>query len=203
MWRADSLEKTLMLRKTEGRRRSGWQRTRWLDGIIEWTWVWASPRRWWKTEKPGALQFMKSPGVGHNWRDWVTKQCHAMLCYAMLSRFSRVWLCVTPWTVAYNFSLHGIFQARVLGWVAISFSRGSSWPRDWTQVFCLAGRRFTVWATRGVPLKCNTLIQILTGSWTKNKIIVLEVRDLELRCWQGCILSRSLGSWGKNLYLCL
>ena len=33
-----------------------------------------------------------------------------------------------------NFSVHGIFQARVLEWVAISFSRGSSWPRDWTQV---------------------------------------------------------------------
>ena len=34
MWRADSLEKTLMLGKIEGRRRKGWQRTRWLDGII-------------------------------------------------------------------------------------------------------------------------------------------------------------------------
>ena len=95
MWRADSLEKTLMLRKTEGRRRSGWQRTRWLDGIIEWTWVWASPRRWWKTEKPGALQFMKSPGVGHNWRDWVTKQCHAMLCYAMLCYAKSLQSCLT------------------------------------------------------------------------------------------------------------
>ena len=34
MWRTDSLEKTLMLGKTEGRRRKGWQRIRWLDGII-------------------------------------------------------------------------------------------------------------------------------------------------------------------------
>ena len=45
-------------------------------------------------------------------------------------------------------SVHGIFQERVLEWVAISFSRGSSWPRDRTQVSCTAGRRFTVWATR-------------------------------------------------------
>ena len=45
-------------------------------------------------------------------------------------------------------SLHGIFQARVLEWVAISFSRGSSWPRDQTQVSCITGRCFTVWATR-------------------------------------------------------
>ena len=35
MWRADSLEKTLMLGKIEGRRRRGWQRMRWLDGIID------------------------------------------------------------------------------------------------------------------------------------------------------------------------
>ena len=46
------------------------------------------------------------------------------------------------------FSIHGIFQARVLEWVAISFSRGSFWPRDWTWVSCIVGRRFTVWATR-------------------------------------------------------
>ena len=47
-------------------------------------------------------------------------------------------------------SVHGIFQARVLEWVAISFSRGSSRPRDWTQVFRIVGRRFTVWATREI-----------------------------------------------------
>ena len=41
-------------------------------------------------------------------------------------------------------SVHGIFQARVLEWVVISFSRGSSQPRDQTQVSCTAGRRFTV-----------------------------------------------------------
>ena len=44
--------------------------------------------------------------------------------------------------------IRGIFQARVLEWVAISFSRGSSWPRDQTQVSRIAGRRFTLWATR-------------------------------------------------------
>ena len=44
-------------------------------------------------------------------------------------------------------SVHGIFQARVLEWVAISFSRGSSQPRGWTLVSHIAGRHFTVWAT--------------------------------------------------------
>ena len=45
-------------------------------------------------------------------------------------------------------SIHGIFQARVLESVAISFSRGSSQPRDQTGVSCIVGRCFTVWATR-------------------------------------------------------
>ena len=43
-------------------------------------------------------------------------------------------------------SVHGIFQARVLEWIAISFSRGSSWPRNRTRVSCITSRRFTVWA---------------------------------------------------------
>ena len=44
-------------------------------------------------------------------------------------------------------SIHGILQARILEWVAISFSRGSSWPRDGTQVSRIAGRHFNLWAT--------------------------------------------------------
>ena len=46
----------------------------------------------------------------------------------------------------------GILQARILEWVAILFSRGCSWPRDWTQVSCTAGRFFTIWATREAPV---------------------------------------------------
>ena len=45
-------------------------------------------------------------------------------------------------------SLHGIFQAIVLEWIAISFSRGSSQPRDRTRVSRIVDRRFTVSATR-------------------------------------------------------
>ena len=50
-------------------------------------------------------------------------------------------------------SIHGIFQARILEWVAISFSRGSSRPRDRTQVSRLVGRCFTIWATREISIK--------------------------------------------------
>ena len=57
-------------------------------------------------------------------------------------------------------SVHGIFQARVLEWVAISSSRGSSWPRDRTRVSHIVSRHFTVWATREVPW-------VKKGPWVK------------------------------------
>ena len=45
-------------------------------------------------------------------------------------------------------SFHRICQARILEWIAVSFSRKSSWPRDWIWPSCIVGRHFTVWATR-------------------------------------------------------
>ena len=52
-----------------------------------------------------------------------------------------------------GFSIHGILQAKILEWAAISFSWGSSRPRGWTWVFCIAGRFFTIWATREAQWK--------------------------------------------------
>ena len=54
-------------------------------------------------------------------------------------------------------SVHGILQARMMEWVTIPFSMGSSWPRDQTQVSCAAGRFLTVWATREAFLFINWL----------------------------------------------
>ena len=68
MQRADSLEKTLMLGKSGGRRRQGRQRMRWLDGItgsMDMSLI--GPGRWWRTGKPGMLQSMGSQRVGHGW----------------------------------------------------------------------------------------------------------------------------------------
>ena len=48
-------------------------------------------------------------------------------------------------------SIRGILQARILEWIAISFSRGSSQPKEWTHVFLIAGRLFTLWATSENP----------------------------------------------------
>ena len=60
MQRTDSLEKTLMLGKIEGRRRRGHRGWGWMTSLTQWTWVWACSRSWWWTGKPGTLQSMGS-----------------------------------------------------------------------------------------------------------------------------------------------
>ena len=64
-------------------------------------------------------------------------------------------------------SVHGILQAIVLEWIAISFSKGSSQPRDWTWVSCIVDRRFPIWATREVKqyLQLGTLPSQLLLDW--------------------------------------
>ena len=52
--------------------------------------------------------------------------------------------------------VHGIFQARMLEWVAFSFSRRSFRPRDWTRVSLIVGRRFTIWATREILMRLTS-----------------------------------------------
>ena len=58
-------------------------------------------------------------------------------------------------------SIHGIFQARILEWVDIYFSRRSSQPRDWSQVSCIVGRCLTVWATKEVQIMTKAQVALL------------------------------------------
>ena len=67
MWRADSLEKTLMVGKIEGRRRGWWRINGWMASLTQRTWVWINSRSWWWTGRPGMLQSMGSPRTGHDW----------------------------------------------------------------------------------------------------------------------------------------
>ena len=78
-------------------------------------------------------------------------------------------------------SVHGILQARILEWVAISFSRGSSWPRNWTQVSCIAGRFLTYWATREARVLTPSIISPILmlssvlKTWSPSWIPVLHL----------------------------
>ena len=97
-------------------------------------------------------------------------------------------------------SAHGIFQARVLEWVAISFSRGCSRPRNRTQVSRIAGRRFTVWATREANLHVNVCSAVTSFNMVmciKNECVTfprsIKSCDFAFQCrgygfnpWSGC-----------------
>ena len=74
-----------------------------------------------------------------------------------------------------NSSVHVIFQARIVKWVAIPFSRGSSWPRDWTQVSCLAADSL-LFEPSGKPqvrIKEAKLIKSIQFRWLQNCHLVL------------------------------
>ena len=90
MRRADSLEKTVMLGKIEGRRRRGWQRRRWLDGITNSMEVsLVNSGSWWWTGKPGVLWFMGSQRV---WHDWVTElNCLSVSDSWVMNSWTWVW----------------------------------------------------------------------------------------------------------------
>ena len=67
-----------------------------------------------------------------------------------------------------DYTVHGILQARILGWVAFPFSRGSSQPRVQTQVSCIAGGFCTSWATRESHHKWE---QVKLGRWINSRSI--------------------------------
>ena len=76
---------------------------------------------------------------------------------------SQFWLFVTRMDCSpLGSSVHGILQERILEWIAIPFSRGSSWPRDRTQVSCIAGRFFTSWATREAQEYSQSLLKSMS-----------------------------------------
>jgi len=96
--------------------------------------------------------------AGHDWRDLALTWCSNITAYLIgfeghieyrLTQWCPT-LCVTLWTQCSppSFSVHGSLQARILEWVAFSFSRGSSWLRNQIQVSCIGRQILYPWATR-------------------------------------------------------
>ena len=78
--RTDSLEKTLMLGKIEGRRRRGRQRMRWLDGVTDSMDMSLSKfQSWWWAGRPGVLRSTELQRVGHDWPELMSKKSERML----------------------------------------------------------------------------------------------------------------------------
>ena len=69
-------------------------------------------------------------------------------CVCVLVTQSCPTLCEPLDCIPPGFYVHGILQARILEWIGIPFSRGSSHPRHQTQISCIIARFFTIWATR-------------------------------------------------------
>ena len=102
--------------------------------------------------------------------------------------------------------IHGIFQARIPEWVAISFSRESSQPRDWTQVSHTTGRHFTVWAIREAPILFKMRLFHGSSSWMRsfgwtpiqNDWCPYKKRNIGLMCTEGRWCEDAQEGWRKT-----
>ena len=136
-----------------------------------------------------------------------TKQCfnkhwgtRVSFNYGFLGVHAQQWDCWVIWQFSVMSDslpphglVHGILQARILDWVAFPFSRGSSQPRDWTQVFRIAGRFFTNWAIRegSIPKKgnakeCSNYHTIAFISHTSK--VMLKILQARLQQYMNCEL---------------
>ena len=122
-------------------------------------WHSGKQQMWAKKKAQRTLLFRKLRGKGSLWNA-ESSPCFlspGFLVPAPVLLFNTVWpraghlilmKFISKFCYFMDYTVHGILQARILEWVAFPFSRGSSEPRNWTQVSCIAGGFFNSWATR-------------------------------------------------------
>ena len=217
MWRANLLEKTLILGTIEARRRRGnrvwdkWMTHLWLNGheseqtsgdseawyatvhgfAKSWTWLIELKQKKRKQTLHYNPMFIKcktgqTEKTRHTWID----RCAAVVVQSL----GHVWLfynsmdCSPPGT-----SDHGIFQAGIVEWIAISFSRGSSQTRDRTCISCIGRLILYHWATRKAP-SCVLKSKEMVTKMSSQLLLVGErdVMDYEYTGFLSIIRARPL-----------
>ena len=101
-----------------------------------------------------------------------------IICWKSVKSLSHVRLCDPVECSLPASSVHGILQGRISAWVAICFSRGSSWPRDSFCVSYIVSGFFTIWANREAPY----------GLWQLLKFAIIAWKQSENTWMNGCVL---------------
>ena len=135
----------------------------WMASPTQRTWVWVNSGSWWWTGRPGVLQVMGLQRVGHDWRT----ELNWCVCLHLLWLIGWFTVCcsscclvtkpcltlASPWTIACHVPLSVRFSRQEY-WkcTAISSSRGSFWPRDWTCVSCTGRQIVNHCSTKEAPV---------------------------------------------------